>query len=142
MKKGFKVLDKLSMADTAFEATGKDLSDVFEQSALAVESILVDLKSVKGTFETTVEIEQESLENLLYEFLSELVYLKDAQQLVFNEVHVTVSEVKGWHLHAKLSGATISKKMKLGTDIKAITLHQFELVKHNDGWKAQVVVDV
>lgn len=142
MKKGFKVLDKLSMADTAFEATGKDLSEVFEQSALAVESILVDLKSIKGKFSTTIEIEQESLENLLYEFLSELVYLKDAQQLVFSDIHVTVSEVKGWHLHAKLSGATINQKMKLGTDIKAITLHQFELTKHNDGWRAQVVVDV
>ena len=142
MKKGFRILDKLSMADTAFEAKGKDLNEVFEQSALAVESIMVDLKTVSGKVKTTIELEKASLETLLYEFLSELVYLKDAESAVYNKIHVAITKNKGWLLHAQMSGGTITKKMKLGTDIKAITLHEFELVQSKEGWSAQVVVDV
>ncbi len=136
------MLEGVVMADAAFEATGKDLDELFEQSALAVESVMVDLKSVKKKSTTAISLEKDTLENLLYEFLSELVYLKDAEQLLFSKVSVSVTKNKGWMLNAKLEGETINKKMKLGTDIKAITLHKFSVTESKKRWKAIVVVDV
>ena len=138
----FKVLDGIVMADTALEARGKDLNELFENAALAVEHVMVSLKSVKPKTTTTITLEKDSIENLLYEFLSELVYLKDAEQLLFSDAKVSITQNNGWLLHAHLKGDTINTKMKLGTDIKAITLHKFVVTKTKTDWKAQVVVDV
>ncbi|MBI4145583.1 archease [Candidatus Woesearchaeota archaeon] len=142
MKKGFRVLEGIAMADLAFEAVGKDLSELFEHAALAVESAMVDVKTVKPKETTTITLEKDSVETLLYEFLSELVYVKDAEQMLFSEFKVSVAKNKGWQLHAHLKGDTINKKMKLGTDVKAITLHQFSVTQDKKGWTARVVVDV
>jgi SHS2 domain-containing protein len=139
---GFRILDNIAMADTAFAASGKDVNELFEQSALAVESILVDAKSVKKTFTRDITLERDTVEHLLYAFLSELVYLKDAEQLLFSYVKASISKNNGWVLHAHLKGDTINAKMRLGTDIKAITLHQFKVSQDKSGWKALVVVDV
>ncbi|HSU72865.1 MAG TPA: archease [Candidatus Binatia bacterium] len=139
-KKGFRILDNLVMADTAFEATGKDLNELFEHAGLAVESIMAE--SVKKVITKDVSLEKDTVENLLYAFLSELVYLKDAEQLLFSDIKASASKNSGWALHAHLRGETIHPKMKLGTDVKAITLHQYEVKKGKDGWKATVVVDV
>jgi SHS2 domain-containing protein len=139
---GFKILEGLAMADTAFEATGKDTSELFEHAALAVESVMVDVKTVKRSVTKDIALEKDTLENLLYEFLSELVYLKDAEQLLFADCIASVSKNKGWQLHAHLRGEKINAKMKLGTDIKAITLHHFEVKQKKTGWTARVVVDV
>ncbi|MBI4151194.1 archease, partial [Candidatus Woesearchaeota archaeon] len=121
----FKMLEGVVMADAAFEATGKTPDELFEQAALAVESVMVNLKTVTKKSTTAITLEKDTIENLLYEFLSELVYLKDAEQLLFSKATVSVNKNKGWLLNAKLEGDTLNKRMKLGTDIKAITLHQF-----------------
>jgi len=141
MPKGWKLLEGVVMADLAFEANGKDLNTLFENSALAVGSIMADLKSVTPALSKDISLEKEDVERLLYEFLSELVYLKDAEQLLFSEIKATVSKNNGWLLHAHLKGDKINPKMRLGTDVKAITLHKYE-VKKGKAWTARVVVDV
>ena len=142
VKKGFRILEHLTMADTAFAAEGKSLNELFENAGHAVESIMVDAETVKNKTTTTITLEKDNIENLLYAFLSELVYVKDAEQLVFSEITVTITQNTGWLLHAHLKGEVIHSKMKLGTDIKAITLHKFFVSKTKTGWTAQVVVDV
>ena len=142
MKKGWKILEGIAMADIAFEAVGKDLSQLFEHAALAVESVMVDVKTVKPKRTTTITLEKDSIETLLYAFLSELVYVKDAEQMLFSEFKIAVAKNKGWQLHAHLKGDTINKRMKLGTDVKAITLHQFSVTQDKKAWTARVVVDV
>ncbi len=138
----FKLLEGVVMADTAFEASGKDLNELFEQSALAVESIMVSAKSIKKEISRDITLDKKTIEDLLYSFLNELVYLKDAEQFLVKSVTAVVSKNKGWLLHAKLDGAKLNKKMTLGTDIKAITLHKFSVKESKSGWVAQVVVDV
>lgn len=142
MAKGYRILEGIVMADLAFEATGKDQNELFEQSALAVESIMVSLKSVKKAVTKDISLEKDTLENLLFAFLNELVYLKDAEQLLFSDIKASVSKNSGWILHAHLKGEKIHDKMKLGTDVKAITLHKYEVTHSKTGWRAQVVVDV
>lgn len=142
MAKGWKMLEGVVMADLCFEANGKNLNELFEHSAQAVESIMVDAKSVKKTATKEISLEKDTVDNLLFEFLNELVYLKDAEQLLFSEINASVSKNSGWLLHAHLKGEKIHPKMKLGTDIKAITLHQYEVKQAKGAWTARVVVDV
>ena len=123
---------------------------------------MVKLNSVKPTKEHTINKEENSVENLLYSFLEELVFLKDAETLVFSRVKCEVQrlrapshperrpakrgEVEGsrWKLKAKASGEKIDPdKHKLGVDVKAVTKHLFTIEKlPNKPLRCQVILDV
>ena len=63
--------------------------------------------------------------------------------MVFKHVHVTVNEGKKNKLKAILEGDRINPEVQhLENDIKAITMHMFEVKKEKDNWKATVVVDI
>ena len=91
-------------------------------------------------------MENEKLENLLYDFLSEILFLKDSKYMVFKKVKASIKEAKEgelFKLKAALEGDTIDpNKQQLENDIKAVTMHMFEVKKEKDGYKAVVVVDI
>lgn len=141
----FRFLPDIATADLAFEAFGKNYSELFENVGLAVEKVMVRSDSVKPSKEYTFVKKEESLENLLFALLEELIYLKDAEMLVFNQMKCkVVKEVRGWTLEARLSGERINpKKHKLGVDVKAATKHLFEIGQlPNKTFRCQVVLDV
>ena len=141
----YKFLDTIATADAAFEAEGKNLNEVFEQCALALFSIVVDLKGVKPKKKVMIKKESGDMEKLLFEFLNELVYIKDTDNIVFSKFKVNIKQDKKqfYHLEAELKGEDINrKKHKLGHDIKAITMHMFSLEKKPEGYGAMVIVDL
>ncbi|MBI4163297.1 MAG: archease, partial [Candidatus Aenigmarchaeota archaeon] len=123
---GYKFFDHT--ADVLFEAEGKDLSELFEAAGLATEETQVDLKGIKQKIRKEIKLEKESVEMLLFDFLQELIFLKDAKLLLFSKIKVSVSEGKVNKLNAVLEGERIDpKKHELKVDVKAVTLHRFEV---------------
>jgi len=140
MVKSYKYLENIAIADAAFEAEGSTLSELFEVCAEAVFNVMVDVKTVNPKIEKEVELENEDVERLLFDFLSEILYLKDAESMLFCSSKVNV---EGNKLKAVLKGEKIDiNKHKLGTDIKAITMHQFKVEKVGDVFKAKVIADI
>lgn len=144
MKK-YKFLSDIATADIAFEAFGKNLNELFESAALAVQETMLEIKSIDGKEEKSLELEAESIEELLFTFLEELVFLKDAEQLVFNRINCSIEKKDGeFKLRAKLFGDKLNfKKHELKDDVKAITKHLFKITKLTDkSFKCLVVLDV
>jgi len=142
MKK-YKFLENIALADIAYEAYGKGLNEVFENSALAIFELSAEVKTINPKKKLEIKLEHEKLDNLLYDFLSEILFLKDSKYMVFRNVKVSIKEGKKNQLKATLKGDTInSKKQHLENDIKAITMHMFELNKVKKGYKARIVVDI
>jgi len=140
----YKYLEELAIADVAFEATGKDLNELFADCAKAVENAQVpDLNKIEKKEKRTIELERDSLENALHDFLEELIYLKDAELLLFGEFKVRVSKKDGkFSVRAEAWGERHDpKKHESLVDVKAVTWHQFE-VKKNKVWKARMILDV
>ena len=131
-------------ADVIFEAYGRTLERLFEHSALAVEEIMVDLKTLHAKEHYEILLESDSLENLLYDFLSELIFVKDTEGLLFNKFNVVIHHKnKKYELFAKCEGDFINRtKHELGDDAKAITMHEFELKKKGNIWISRVLVDI
>lgn len=130
-------------ADTLFEAYGKSEEELFNHAALALESVQVDLKSVSKKKQILIKITSDSLDNLLFNFLQELLFLKDSKQLVFSEFNIKITKKRKYFLVAQCKGEEINhKKHKLGVDIKAITFHQFEVKQEKTYWKARILVDI
>ena len=131
-------------ADIMFEAYGKSLNELFENAAMAVSESMVKTKDVKPKTAKIVKLQNVKVEMLLFDFLSELLYLKDAEQLVFSAFKVKVEEAKGnFSLQAELKGDKLNMKtQEFRNDVKAITLHLFEVKKEKAGWTARVIVDI
>ena len=140
----FKYIPEIATADIGFEATGKNLNELFESCAYAVEEAMVGIKGVKPKVSKTIKVNDIELEKLLFNFLQELVYLKDADLLLFSKVKCSVKESKGkYSLTAVLKGEKIdTKRHELRNEIKAITWHMFKIEKTKNGYKALIIVDV
>ena len=149
MKKGkstkFNFLEKLVTADIAFEAFGKNLKELFENSALALNETMVDTKTVPPKIKKIFKLQNADLNKLYMDFLNEIIYYKDAESLLFSKYKVKVEQKdKLMKLSAEIYGDKIDwQKHKLLADAKAATWHMFKLEqKKGKGWRAQVVIDI
>ena len=139
----FKFLEDKAIADIAFEAYGKNIGELFENCALALFDSMANLKTVKAKIKKEITLDNENLEGLLYDFLSEIVYLKDVDYMVFNKVKINIKKNKKYELKAVISGDTINQeKQELRNDVKAVTMHMFKIDKIKNNYKATIVIDI
>lgn len=132
-------------ADIKFLAYGKNLEEVFENAALAMFNVMIDTQKVLGETEREIVLKSSDLEFLLVDWLSELLYIFEVDEIVFREFRVEkVMEEDGeYSITAQALGEKYyPESHPFETEIKAVTYNQLEIVKTTDGWKAQVVVDI
>ena len=142
-KTKYKFLEDVAIADIAFEAYGKDMNELFENAALAIFELSAKIGSIQAQKKLEFKLEDEKIDNLLYDFLSEILFLKDSKYMVFKKIKVEIQKNERYNLKAVLEGDSINpQKQKLENDIKAITMHMFEVKKEKNQWKATVVVDI
>ena len=127
------------VADVAFKAYGKDINEVFENAAEALESIMISLEDVALKEALAIEIASDTYEDLLYDWLSELLVTFEIESFAIRQCRVTI---RGFSLTAECLGDRIDQsKHRLKEEVKAITYHNLEVTK-NDHYHAQVTVDV
>ncbi|WP_292387991.1 archease [Methanosarcina sp. UBA5] len=132
-------------ADIKFQAYGKTQEEVFENAALAMFNVIIDTKKVSGETAREICLKSPDLESLLVDWLSELLYIFEVDEIVFREFRVEkIKEEKGeYSITAQALGEKYYlENLPFETEIKAVTYNQLEITKDADGWKAQVVVDI
>jgi len=138
----FRFLPDVALADIAFEADAPTVGGLFEECALALSEIMVDPETLGRRTVRKFSLKSESLDRLLYDFLTELIVVKDVDSLLFGEFEVEVSP-DGTSLAAVAKGEPIDReKHKLRNDVKAVTMHMFGMRHEGDRWKATVVLDI
>ncbi|MCK4366434.1 MAG: archease [Thermoplasmata archaeon] len=122
-KAGYELIEHT--ADVAVKAYGKDLSELFANAALGMFNVMTDTSTVKSVGEYTVEVESADLEGLLVDWLSELLYLFDTQEVFLREFDVTID---GNKLTASVRGEKLDRERHpLKSDVKAATYHMLEI---------------
>lgn len=134
----YKIVDDLT-SDVMFEAYGKNLKELFSNSAVAMFSVICDLKKVKPLKAVVVNINGDNASDLLYKWLSMLVALVDTKAMFFSKFEIL--EIDGKHLKAKVHGEPITPE-KGETVVKAVLYYGFKLEKTKKGWKAKVACDI
>lgn len=146
MGKAYRFLDEIALGDLAFEATGESVSELFAAAALALLEVMADPLTVGTNWTQNYRRSESEIDDLFFEWLNAIVYLKDAEGVVFHDAHAAVrldSENSLWHLDAALIGDHVDgTRQELRTDIKAVTKHLFAVRPNDDGWHARVVLDV
>jgi len=131
-------------ADVFFVAKANTLPELFEQCGLAVEETMVDLSKVLSKQKIKILGEDKEIDRLLYDFMDELIFFKDYKQLMFCKFEINIEEKDGkFVLTCFASGEKLDiARHEPKVDVKAVTMHQFEVKKIDKGWQANVILDI
>ncbi len=141
----YRYLDDIATADAAFEAVGTTVEEMFMSAADATLGVMIENPGpIACSEEISFQVVERSLELLLFEFLQELIYRKDALGML---PRVSSVQIEKGHSTLILNAQACSIPLdqvrdRLLTDVKAVTFYKFA-VDHLDGqWRATVVLDV
>jgi len=140
----FRFLEEIALADIAFEAEGESVEEVFRGATQALLESMANPTTVSGGWERAIERSDVDPSALLFDWLSEVVYWKDAAGVVFREAPLILRrEGDVWLLRARLIGAPVDQQaQELHADVKGVTKHLYELKPTGGCWKVRVVLDV
>ena len=143
-KASYRFLDHT--ADVSVESQGRNLEEAFEQTAYSLmETITPIFKSIPVEIERIITIESEDKEALLFDFLTEFLYIFDVYELIFNtiRIHSIKKEREKYYLKASAKGGKFNKlKHEPGTEVKAITYSFMNIEEKKNGVKINIVFDV
>ncbi|MCJ7443761.1 MAG: archease [Methanotrichaceae archaeon] len=129
-------------ADIKFRAYGENVAEMLNNAALALFNAMIDTSTVQIIDTWKVNLSATELEQLAYNWLSELVFLFETEFAIFSKFNIKIEQNKEWKLEAQIGGEKIDiKRHTFDNEVKAITLHEF-IIKKNDFWCIQVVLDV
>jgi SHS2 domain-containing protein len=127
------------------------LEGLFRSAAKAVTQTMVeDLATIRELEKREVHLYAASrevvpaMEELLHEYLQKIVFYKDAELLLLKPGDVEIIQGdSGYEVRAVLWGEPIDPlRHELQVDVKAVTLHRYQIRRTGHGWQAVVVLDV
>jgi SHS2 domain-containing protein len=135
----FRILEHT--ADVGFEAFGATREEAFVNAARALFYLIVELDSIELREEVSVQVQGPDPESVLVNWLSELLYLHDAEGWLFRDFEIM--SLRDDSLSARARGEKFQRsRHQAKLLVKAITYHQLALEKTAQGWRAQVYVDI
>ena len=112
-------------ADALIEAYGETLSERFANAAFAMFDQITDAEGVRPTGEAKISLSADSVEQLLVDFLQELLFMHDTENLVFTEFDVTTD---GRDLQAVVRGEEFDKsRHQKRAVVKGVTYHNLRI---------------
>ena len=141
----YKFLEEIGTADIAFEATGRNLPELFTAAADATMNVMIDnLDAIESRETREIKLLSDKIDMLLFDFLQELIYFKDAKRLLLRARDTQIDQKgEAYFLKAKVAGEQLDDtRHQQRADVKAVTLHGFSVGKRNGGWKARVLLDI
>ena len=127
-------------ADVGIAAAGATVEEAFENAAFGMFDLVFDLAGVTGTEACRVEVEAETLGELLVAWLSALLAEAEIRGLAFSRF--AVEEPAGGSLRGTAWGGPSAGLELRGAPVKAVTYHGLAVERTVDGWRARVIFDV
>lgn len=128
-------------ADVGIEAYAPDKKTLLEACACSLLNLITDTETVNPVENFSLKLGPfTDDEDMLFEFLNEIIYLIDAKGVLFCDVEVTgLTDL----LEANLKGEKMDpERHVIKEQVKAATYHQLTFRRQEDGWFARVIFDV
>ena len=128
-------------ADIGIKAFGKNLEESFENAAIAMFDLITDNSKIENVGQYTIKLKAPDFEQLLVDWLSELLFLNSAKNLVFGIFNIEIDK-KHCSLKASIFGEKFNRsKHNIGIEIKAVTYHMLQ-VNNKYPFNVQVLFDI
>jgi SHS2 domain-containing protein len=128
-------------ADFGIRARAGSLNDLFADAARGLFSLMVtNLDQVRTVEDVAFQLDGDDREELLHDWLAELLYTFSARRLVLAKFDVKIDS-NG--ISATAWGEPIDpSRHEIEVEVKAITWHALNVEQTAEGWLAEVIVDV
>jgi len=129
-------------ADLGIEVEADSLKGLFKNAALSLTHLILGEIPKEGKQEeSTLKIEGEDLEDLMVNWLSEILYLFEGEKKVLKDLEIEDMDSK--KLNAILRLVPFDpERYEPQCEIKAVTYHQLKVEKMDGKWKARIIFDV
>ncbi len=136
---GYQLLDH--PADLGIEAWGPTLPEAFEQAAMGLMSVILDLKTVRNKEVREIRLQGHGYENLLVKWLEEILFLYDGQGFV--GAGYKIEKLSHQQIIARVLGEPFSlSRHDTVTDVKAVTYHQLLVLEAPTRAMVRVFLDI
>ena len=141
----FEFLDEIAAADVSFEAWGDTVEEMFISASEATMNVMVaNLEKIERREKRELEIGSDAVDMLLFNLLQEIIFLKDAEQLLLRIGDAKIGYHNGlYSVKATGWGEQIDpERHQLIVDVKAVTLHRFKVEHTPRGWETFIILDI
>src|SRR3982750_1346763 len=139
---GYRFIDHT--ADVAADLTGASLGELFCSAAQALTDTMTELSAVMSSVTQPVTLESGTAEDLLVDWLNELLYRFEVQNMLVADASVRV-EQRGdrWCLDAEVRGELFDPDRHPSRVLgKSATYHGLHIGRVGDRWSARIVFDI
>ncbi len=128
-------------ADVGLRVRADSVEDLFADAAAGLLSLMVaNPESVEGVLERTIEVQSDAIDLLLFDWLSELLFVFESDGLLLSQFEIGVT---GTTLVAKCRGELMNLgKHRMDHEVKAVTYHQLQVEQIDGSWVAEVILDI
>ena len=138
-QKKYRIFSRSS--DLAVKVFGKSQADLFANSAFALFDVLTEVDKVEVNDHLTLEVEGADRDDLMVNWMRELLYLYQRSGYLLKEF--VVREVKDNYIRGEVSGEKFDPdRHEIQREIRAVVSHQSRMEKTGDQWTAQVVLEL
>jgi SHS2 domain-containing protein len=139
---GYRFIDHT--ADVAADLTGETLEELFFSAAQALTDTMTELSGVGSSVTQSVTLEAATVEDLLVDWLNELLYRFEVRNMLVATASVVVEERDGrWHLEATTLGEPFDPdRHPSRVLVKGATYHGLHVVREGGTWTARIVFDI
>ena len=129
-------------ADLAVRLTAEDQMQLFKLGAKAVYQLITENICLEGEPKKfPISLQANNIEELLHDWLAEVLYWFQVRQIIFDDINIEI--LTPTHLKIRAQGKKLNvEKSSFHTEIKAVTYHNLQVEKNQQGWTATVIFDV
>jgi SHS2 domain-containing protein len=128
-------------ADVGLRVYGHTLPELFANAGLGLMALAIEAAEFRGVERLSLSVTGSDVEQLLVNWLSEILYHMDAEGWLFSRFAIaqcspTAVTAEGWG--ERRDPASRSRAVA----VKAVTYHQLAVRQTPDGWEATVYFDI
>jgi SHS2 domain-containing protein len=127
-------------ADIKVRVKAASLDGLFAETAHTLMNVMYGDDIREGKERKEITVQSADIENLMQEFLSEILFLSEVHNLVFSSVIVHITHLT---LHAYLTGEPFDPARHTGgTEVKGISYSGLRIIQEGAGYIVELIFDV
>ncbi|MDT8317861.1 MAG: archease [bacterium] len=128
-------------ADLGIEFFADSLEGLFIASASGLFDVISGIDEIKAEETFQINVEGIDMEDLLINWLRELLYLHQVKRILLCQFHI--SQISDTRLLGSVRGESFdAKRHEIKKEIKAVTYHDIKVSEKKGRWTARVIFDL
>lgn len=138
----FQLLEEIATGEMSLVARGDSLERLFRATAKGLFETMVDTEVVRPDLGKELLLSAESIDRLLYQWLSELLLLRDRENLYFSLFEVQIERGPQHRVQGVAVGELIDPARHLiRNEIRAVRPHPCQIIREGDAWQVNLLFD-